>query len=119
MARGKYDLPIEKGDERTTWKKIEIVRNPVGLPSVRVWEEIVSLRANGKETTVEELPFFDIKITEEELAEVFPLRNPQTDAEVGATMDGAMAHTSFYSWMRKNQIKRDAAQSPPAPGTEV
>jgi hypothetical protein len=117
--RGKYDLPVEKGDERTTWKKIEITRNPLGLPFVRVWEEIVSLRANGEEKTIEELPFFDIRVTEEELAEVFPLKNPQNDAEVGGTMDGATAQTGFYSWVRKHQLKRDEAQSPPAPGTEV
>ncbi len=117
--RGKYDLPVEKGDERTTWKKIEIVRNPVGLPSVRVWEEIVSLRANGEEKTIEELPFFDIKVTEEELAESFPGRNPQDDSFTGWVVSGFSAYRDFYAWIRKNQLKRDAAQSPSAPGTEV
>ena len=108
MARGKYDLTVEKGDERTTWKRIELTRNPNGLPLVRIWEEVVARRANGEEKTIEELPFFDVKITEEELAEVFPIRNPQDDVVVvGANIDGATAQAGFYSWVRKIQIKRD------------
>jgi hypothetical protein len=108
--RGKYDLPVERGDERTTWKKIEITRNPLGLPLVRVWEEIVSLRANGEEKTIEELPFFDIKITEEELAEFFPRRNPQDDSLTGSETNGYSAYSDFYAWVRKNQIKRDESE---------
>lgn len=111
--RGKYDLTVEKGDERTTWKRIELTRNPAGLPFVRIWEEVVSLRPDGTEKTIEELPFFDVRVTEEELSEVFPVRNPQDDSLVGVDTNGASAQAGFYSWVRKVQLNRDALAEQP------
>ncbi len=119
MARGKYDLPIEKGDERVRCKRIEILNTINAMPIVSIWEEVVILRSNGNEEAIQEMPFHQVKITQEELEEVFPIKNPADDSELGMEGDGSGVMAGLYSWVRKIQLKRDAAQSPPAPGTEV
>lgn len=107
--RGKYDQTVDKGDERVRCKRLEITNPLVGNPVVTIWEEIVSLRADGTEKSVEDLPFFRVEITQQELEELFPLKSPVDDSLLGIDSNGNGAMINLYGWTRKIQLKRDAA----------
>ncbi len=117
--RGKYDQIEADGQTRTRSQKQTVVTPSGGIPSVEICEQdMIKIAGNG-EVVLRETPAFSVALTAEELAESFPLLNPADDSELGATMTGEQAMAAYYSFIRKCQKRRDAAQSTPAPGNEV
>ena len=117
--RGKYDEPILPGQKRTRSQKQTVVTPSGGIPSIEICEQEMILVEGEGEAVLRETPAFSVALTAEELAESFPLLNPADDSELGATMTGEQAMAAYYSFIRKCQKRRDAAQSTPATGTEV
>jgi hypothetical protein len=117
--RGKYDKTVAPGQVRTRSQKQTIVTPPGGIPSIEICEQEMILVEGKGEAVLSETPAFSVALTAEELAESFPLLSLEDDSELGATATGEQAMTAYYSFIRKCQKRRDAAQSTPEPGTEV
>lgn len=103
------------GDERPF---AEQAANPAGapLPTIQVLEQTF-VRLADRERKLEDLG--DLAGTTFDPAEVFPLRDLATDAEIpGQTATAGQAMAILYAWVRHKQTLRDAAEdAPPAPIT--
>jgi hypothetical protein len=117
--RGKYDKTVTPGQVRTRSQKQTIVTPSGGIPSIEICEQEMVLVEGKGEAVLSETPAFSVALTAEELAESFPLLNPANDSDLGATMTGEQVMAAYYSFVRKCQKRRDAAQSTPVPGNEV
>lgn len=105
-----YAPTIATGEQRRRTRYIGI-RTPLGqAPQVEVLEQEV-IRTQAGERVLEDLgQVAGIgALTLEEMATAFPLRNPETDAEIGGTATPAQALALIYSWVRSKQLARDAA----------
>ena len=99
------------GDQRrrTRYLGIRIPHN--APPTVEILEQEI-IRAKDGERILEDLNGFSVVMTEGELAADFPIRDPETDAEIpGQTATGAQAFALIYSWVRAKQLARDAKES--------
>jgi hypothetical protein len=116
--RGKYDLTEADGQTRTRSQKQTVVVPANGTPSIEICEQQMVKIEGGVEVVLRETPAFSVTITAEELAESFPELD-MDDIPTGRTITGYEAMIAYRSFIRKCQKRRDDAQSPPAPGTEV
>lgn len=105
-----YAPTTTPGDQRRRTHFIGI-RTPLGqVPQVEVLEQEVIRTAAGERVLEDLGQVAGVgAMTPAELATVFPLRDPETDAEIGGTATPAQALALIYSWVRAKQLARDQA----------
>lgn len=107
MTRGKYD-PTEAPGQTRVRSQQQVVTTPMGQTfEVSIREQSVIRLESGAEKVLEDLGQFSVALTAEELAQEFPVLDPQTDTDTGLVTDGYAAMAGYYSFVRKCQKKRD------------
>jgi hypothetical protein len=97
------------GDTRRRTRYIGI-RTPLdAVPQVEVLEQDVVRLASG-EVVLADLG--NCPVSPFDPAETFDVRDPGTDATTGTTATVGQAMALIYSWVRKQQLARDAATAP-------
>lgn len=103
-----YAPTITPGDQRRRTRFIGI-RTPLGqAPQIEILEQEV-VRTQAGERVLEDLG--NVPVGAFDPAETFPVRDPETDAETGQTASVGQAFALIYSWVRKQQLARDAAEA--------
>lgn len=117
----KYDATTTPGEKRIRTRQI-LFKTPHDQPYVvEFLEQEVIQNSDGEEEVLKNLGGpGPLTITDEILAEEFPLINPDDDTSLGTTSTGQQVLVEIYSWIRDQQNKRDAAllasETPPVSG---
>lgn len=113
-----YSPTVTPGDERrrTRYLGIRIPHN--GVPTVEVLEQDVIRTKAGIEEIIRDLGGFNRTVDAAALAESFPVRNPADDSLTGGSVTTAQTMALIYSWVRAQQLLRDAAAAQTTPTEE-
>jgi hypothetical protein len=101
-----YSPTTNPGETRRRTRFIGI-RTPLGAtPVIEVLEQDVVRLIDG-ETVLKDLG--NCPVAAFDPSESFPVRDPDTDTETGDTATVGEAFALVYSWVRQQQLNRDAA----------